>query len=38
MKEKFTTFAQAKGFTEEDIVFLPKTGEGANPREGVQSD
>ncbi|XP_036162836.1 prostaglandin-H2 D-isomerase [Myotis myotis] len=25
VKEKFTTFARAKGFTEEDIVFLPKT-------------
>ncbi|XP_070286338.1 LOW QUALITY PROTEIN: prostaglandin-H2 D-isomerase [Myotis yumanensis] len=25
VKEKFTTFARAKGFAEEDIVFLPKT-------------
>ncbi|KAM7238244.1 hypothetical protein CapIbe_009764 [Capra ibex] len=30
VKEKFTTFARNLGFTEEGIVFLPKTGEHAN--------
>lgn len=28
MKEKFSTFAKAQGFTEDAIVFLPQTGEG----------
>lgn len=27
VKEKFTTFAKAQGFTEDTIVFLPQTGE-----------
>uniref|UniRef100_A0A8C6DH03 Prostaglandin-H2 D-isomerase n=1 Tax=Moschus moschiferus TaxID=68415 RepID=A0A8C6DH03_MOSMO len=30
VKEKFTTFAKSLGFTEEGIVFLPKTGEHTN--------
>lgn len=34
MKEKFTTFARAQGFTEDTIVFLPKNGEGAANRIG----
>ncbi|KAF5923746.1 hypothetical protein HPG69_014202, partial [Diceros bicornis minor] len=28
VKEKFTAFAKAQGFTEDAIVFLPQTGEG----------
>lgn len=34
VKEKFTTFARAQGFTEDTIVFLPKNGEGAANRMG----
>lgn len=30
VKEKFTTFAKAQGFTEDTIVFLPQMGEAAS--------
>ncbi|XP_008049183.1 prostaglandin-H2 D-isomerase, partial [Carlito syrichta] len=34
LKEKFTEFCKAQGFTEDTIVFLPQTGEGGPAHPG----